>query len=288
MGSTSPMRLAALPALFAAALGLGGCSALDLLDAVVPAGGYRAETGIAYGEDPRQRLDVYRPEEGTAAAAPVIVFLYGGNWQSGDRALYRFIGQAFATQGFVTVIPDYRLYPAVRFPAFVEDAAAAVAWAARNAGRFGGDPRRLFLVGHSAGAHSVAMLALDRRFLQAAGLPPHGLAGAVGLAGPYDFEPTGETRTILAVGSAGRSAMPADFARGDAPPMLLMTGSDDDTVSPANSRKLGARLAAAAGTVEVIEYPGIGHAGIVAAMAAPLTLLAPVRRDLLAWLRARS
>jgi len=263
------------------AVGLSGCSGLDVLDAVVPGGGYVADTDLPYGDPahdgPRRRLDIYRPMPAVPSPAPVIVFFYGGNWETGARSEYRFVGHSFARQGFVTVVPDYRLYPEVRYPAFVEDGAAAVAWVLRNIARFGGDPARIVLVGHSAGAHTALMLALNPGFLGEA--DRGALAGAVGLAGPYDFEPKGRNRDILDADGGGPSSMPIDYADGSGPPVLLLTGDADTTVRPGNGTRLAERIRARGGKVRVIEYPGVGHIKILAAVAAPLTWLLPVRRD---------
>jgi acetyl esterase/lipase len=262
--------------------GLSGCSGLDLLNAVVPGSGYVADTDLPYGDGPRRRLDIYRPAAAPAAptGAPVIVFFYGGNWESGARRLYRFVGQGFASQGFVTVVPDYRLYPEVRYPGFVEDGAAAVVWVVRNIVRFGGDPRRIVLVGHSAGAHIALMLALNPAFL---GTDRAAVAGAAGLAGPYDFNPSGRNRDILNADSGGPSSMPIDYVDGAGPPVLLLTGAADATFSPGNSTRLAARIRERGGPVRVIEYQGVGHEKILAALAAPLTWLLPVRQDVAAF-----
>ena len=165
------------------------CSPIVALNALAPRNGIMVEKGIAYAEGQRHELDVYAPNQG-GTSAPVVVFFYGGGWETGDRAMYRFLGASLAARGVVVVIPDYRLHPAVRFPAFMDDGAAAVAWAHMNAARFGGDPSRLFLMGHSAGAQIAALLALDPEYLRAAGLTPeHDVCGVIGLAGPYDFLP---------------------------------------------------------------------------------------------------
>ena len=261
--------------------GSGGAG-LALLDALVPRRGYRAHTDIAYGVGPRHRLDVYRPMR-TAEPAPVIVFFYGGAWETGARRWYRFVGQGFAGAGCVTVVADYRLYPEVRYPGFVEDAAAAAAWVATNIAAFGGDPARLHLMGHSAGAHIALMLALNRGFLG----PDVPVAGAIGLAGPYDFEPTGRTRAVLDSDGGGPSAMPVDYVDAGAPPMLLLTGGADDTVRPANSARLAARVRERGGRAELVVYPHVGHARLLAALATPLAWLAPARRDVLRFVRAR-
>lgn len=263
------------------AIGVSGCSGLDFLDAVTPSGGYVAETDVPYGTDARQRLDVYRPAQPGAGPAPVIVFFYGGNWETGKRQDYRFVGQAFASQGFVAVVPDYRLFPAVRYPAFVEDGAAATRWVIANAARLGGDPKRIFVAGHSAGAHTAIMLAVNPAFL---GADRAALAGAIGLAGPYDFVPEGRNREILDADGGGPSAMPVDYVDGSAPPLLLMTGDDDTTVRPGNTERLAARIRARGGAVEVVTYPSVGHARIVAALATPFTWMLPVRKDIVGYI----
>lgn len=281
------MRAGARLVALLAALPTAACGP-KLLNALVPDGGYRIEHGVAYGDLPRQRLDVYVPDE-LAGPVPIVVFFYGGGWESGSKGEFRFVGQAFAARGFVTVIPDYRLYPEVRFPTFVEDGAAAVAWVQRNIGRFGGEPRQIHLMGHSAGAHIAALLALDQRYLAAAGIEPGTLESLVGLAGPYDFLPLkGATlKRIFAVDDMAES-QPITFADGNAPPALLLHGENDQTVLPANSEHLAAALAAAESRVELKHYPNLDHVALVAALAAPLRWLAPVLDDVTAFLRATS
>jgi acetyl esterase/lipase len=260
-------------------VGVSGCSGLDLLDAVTPSGGYTADVDIPYGDGARQYLDVYRPAQ-ASGSAPVVVFFYGGNWETGRREDYRFVGQSFASQGFVTVVPDYRLYPEVRYPAFVQDGAAAVAWVHENIARFGGDARRIVLAGHSAGAHMAIMLAVNPAFL---GAERTALAGAVGIAGPYDFVPSGRNRDILDADGGGPSSMPIDYADGTAPPLLLLTGDDDKTVNPGNSTRLAARARKRGGKVRVVTYPNVGHERIVAVLATPFAWLLPVRKEIAAF-----
>jgi len=243
---------------------LCACRPVDVLNALTPGDGYRLSAGLRYGGVERQALDVYRPERPRATPAPVVVFFYGGYWNSGDRGDYRFVGQLLAAKGFVTVIPDYRLYPAVRYPAFLEDGAAALRWTQDRIAAFGGDPKRITLMGHSAGAYNAMMLGLDRRLGAAAGFDAANLCGIVGLAGPYDF--TFDTDLLRGVFGAAKDpaeALPIRYASNPAPPVLLVTGDADDTVDPANSRRLERRLAAAGNPVRRRDYPGLDHVDVL-------------------------
>lgn len=169
---------------------LTGCSASGALNALVPSDSYRLRADLAYGPAARQRLDVYLPLE-RRTPGPVVVFFYGGSWTTGERATYRFVGEALASRGIAVVVADYRLSPAVRYPVFLQDSAQALRWTMDHLGELGADPRQVFVMGHSAGAYNAAMLALDARWLAGAGLQPAQLAGWIGLAGPYDFLPIG-------------------------------------------------------------------------------------------------
>jgi acetyl esterase/lipase len=269
---------------------LSACSPLRTFNAVVPKdrGVEAVVRGAAYGAHPRQRLDIYRPRRtgrGGAAAEgplPIILFLYGGSWQSGAREGYGFAARALAARGFVVAVPDYRLVPEIRFPAFLEDGAAALRWVSANAGRLGGDPARVVLVGHSAGAYNAAMLALDPRWL---GEDRRAVRGLVGLAGPYDFLPLDGPVTIAAFGGAAdpRETQPINFASAGDPPALLLHGAKDRTVYPRNSERLGERLREAGVEARVKLYPEIGHVGIVTALARPFRGKAPVLEDVAAF-----
>ncbi len=267
---------------------VAGCSPSGVLNALAPS--RLAGRDIAYGGLARQRLDVYAPA-GEPGGAPVLVFLYGGGWTEGSKEIYRFVGGAYADAGFVVVVPDYRLYPQVRYPAFLEDCALACAWARRHAGTYGGDlSRGMILMGHSAGAYNAAMLALDPSFLAGAGLSRAvDLAGVIGLAGPYDFLPFDRPYLgpLFAPAPSQAATQPISYVDGRAPAMMLAAGLDDTVVRPRNTVRLAARIRACHGSVTLHEYPGIGHLELIGAVAAPLRFLAPVFRDSLGFIRGR-
>jgi len=222
---------------------------------------------VPYGEDPRQRLDVYLPQDQRVLST--IVFLYGGGWVSGARWYYRLLGRSLARRGHIVVIPDYRLFPQVRFPGFNEDAALALSWANANLLRLGGHPSRLFLMGHSAGAHIASTLALDPRYLAAHGMAPGQIAGVIGLAGPYTLNPLKwqGVRDIFApsVGEP-QAARPIKMVRADAPPMLLLHGARDRVVGAHASVLMAEALQRAGARASAAIYKGIGHAGILASL----------------------
>lgn len=259
---------------------LGACSPTTVLNALAPREGITVTRDIPYEQGPRHTLDIYTPRQ-SAQPAPVVVFFYGGNWDSGAKAMYRFVGAALAARGVTTVIPDYRLYPQVRFPAFMDDAAAAVAWTHANIAKFGGNPERLFLMGHSAGGQIATLLALDRRYLRLHDLSPErDISGVIGLAGPYDFLPlhSVELKIIFGPEMERARSQPINYVTPGAPPMLLLAGRADDTVDPGNTLRLAARLHAAGACVRVMLYPNIGHKSLIAAFARPLEFLAPARQ----------
>lgn len=267
------ISFAALAATFLAA-----CSPVGLVNTLVPREGLVQEREVAYGKHPRQVLDVYRPAEAGGAPRPVVVFFYGGSWEGGNRGSYLFVAQALASRGFVAVVPDYRVYPEVRFPAFLEDGAAAVAWTKANASRFGGDPGKVFVMGHSAGAHVAAMLALDPQWLATQELRPSDLAGLIGLAGPYDFLPlTNATlREIFAPQATISRTQPINFITRGAPRTLLATGTTDVSVSPGNSERLAKKLREVGTEVTELRYPELGHVAIVGVLAAPFQGRSPL------------
>ena len=275
------------------ALALFGCSPAGFLNGASRLAGDPARlatNGASYGSLPRQKLDVWMPRNSAAAPLPVVVFFYGGGWVSGERGDYGFAGRAFASQGFVAIVPDYRLVPHARFPAFVQDGALAVKWARDHAARYGGDPNRITLSGHSAGAYIGAMLALDGHYLADVGVDPKTIRAAALLAGPYDFYPFTEARGRDALGAWPKPAetQPITFASPDAPPMLLMAGTSDRVVQPRNSKALAAALAKAGATVELKLYKGQSHVDLAKSLSPLFRGSNPALADSVAFLKAHS
>jgi acetyl esterase/lipase len=301
-------------------LAVTACSPLRIFNNVMPkdSGSRLVLRGAAFGADPRQRLDIYAPTTPSARPWPVIVFIYGGSWNSGMREGYGFVGRALASRGFLVAIPDYRLVPragsakcessarpdsllsdrlmpktgthflarcsGVRYPAFLEDNAAAVHWVIAHAAQYHGDPQRLVLAGHSAGAYDAAMLAYDPRWLGGARAAVRAM---IGLAGPYDFLPSNLASVNAAFGGASDPAdtQPINHVSPGAVPALLCTGDKDDLVAPRNSDTLAARLQAAGTPVERLRYPSVGHVGLVTAIAEPFRRNAPVLDDMASFAR---
>ncbi|MGC8475970.1 MAG: alpha/beta hydrolase [Acetobacteraceae bacterium] len=253
--------------------------AVDLVNRLAPRRGVR-HAEAAYGPGARGGIDLYRPAD--ARRAPTILFFYGGGWEDGARAMYRFVGAALAARGVACAIPDYRLFPEVRFPAFMEDAAAALAWLAA---RPWVDRARLLVMGHSAGAQIATLLALDPRYRRAAGAPVP--AGVIGLAGPYDFLPlrTPVLQRIFGPAETWPDSQPVRFVHPDAPPMLLAAGARDRTVLPRNTRSLEAALRRVGAPVRARIYPGLGHRALIGGFAEGLAPLLPVRRAVLGFIR---
>jgi len=261
-----------------------------LLDLVARGADVTLERDISFGSDARLKLDIYKPAN-LRGPLPVVVFFYGGSWQRGDKATYRFVGSALARAGIVAVIPNYRLYPPVRYPDFLRDSALAVRWAKDNAARFGGDAAKVFLAGHSAGAYNAVSLATDRRWLNEVKLEPKSdIAGVIGIAGPYDFLPLTDQYLKIIFGPEGErpKTQPINYVDGDEPPLLLLRPENDDIVDPGNSSRLARRVAETGGTANVVTYPRVGHLSIIGTFSPLMSFLAPARDDLVKFVRERS
>ena len=274
-------------------LALGACavrSPASVINALASANSLQSATGLAYGRLPRQRLDLYLPRGSAPAGGyPVVVFFYGGSWNRGERAEYRFVGEALAARGVITLVADYRLYPEVRYPDFLDDCALALAWGLREAGRLGGNPQRVFVMGHSAGAYNAAMLALDPSRLAPTGFGPQALAGWIGLAGPYDFLPivNPDARPVFFHPDYPPGTQPLEHAGAGAPRSFLAAAETDVLVNPQrNSVQLAQKLRRAGVPVDLHLYPRVNHITLVAAMAWPLRGLAPVLDDVVGFIEA--
>ena len=264
---------------------LAGCSGTGtrIIDVLTPKGGYVETRDIAYGEGPRRKLDVYRPATLSAdAKAPVVVFIYGGSWREGSKADYRFVADALTAHGIVTVIADYRVFPEVGYPDFIDDTAAAAAWTLREIGRYGGDPERVFMAGHSAGAYNAAMVAFDPRWLRPYGYAPSRFRGFVGLAGPYNFLPIQDAgaKEVFHWPDTPADSQPIAHVVASSIPSLLIAARHDTFVYPTvNTEPMAAKLRSVGADVTVDIHDDVNHVTLIGAMARPLRFLAPVDRE---------
>jgi acetyl esterase/lipase len=273
LGIALRLAFACTTALLASACQTVAFSVLNSGDHALP-----AIESITYDGKPGLKLDVHR-SVAQPGKRPIAIFFYGGSWRNGSRGDYAFVGAALARSGITAVIPDYRVFPQGRFPDFEFDAAHAVRWAFDHADELGGDPRRIFLIGHSAGAHIAALLGTDSRYLTSVGIAPTDLAGVIGISGPYDFLPLTDPDLIEVFGESRDwpASQPVNFVDGDEPPFLLLHGLDDRVVWPQNSRSLQSKLRDQKVSARLITYPSMGHFRIIAAFRYPG--LAPSLRD---------
>lgn len=260
---------------------LAACTPIRLFNILIPETGLEASHDIAFGTNARDKLDVYRPvssaSSGTTVPKPVVVFFYGGAWDSGDKSGYLFVAEALTSRGYVVVIPNYRLYPEVTFPTYMDDAALALKWTFDNVAQYGGDPARVVVMGHSAGAQLAALVAYDGKYLQRSGIDKRRIKGVVSLAGPMDFLPLTEPKLEFIFPQEVRAAsQPINFITGSEPPSLMLHGEKDTRVGIHNSRNIAARISERGGVVETTYYPEMGHIGILLALAAPLRNGKPV------------
>ena len=244
--------------------------------------------GVAYGVHPRQRLDIYAPVKRGSDPLPIVVFFYGGGWVRGHRSEFGFVGRALAARGFLAVLPDYRLAPEHRFPAYLEDGALALKWVVEHAAELGGDPDRIAVAGHSAGGHLAGLLALDGRYVGAAGLAQDTIKAAALISAPTNFLPFVDPRAIAALGAhePAHETQPYHFARGDAPPLLLQHGTSDIIVRARNAQQLHRKIEAAGGVAELKLYRQASHSDPIKAFS-PMFGGLPVLDDLQDFLEKR-
>lgn len=238
---------------------------------------------LPYADGDRKRLDIYGPNE-IMETAPVVMFIYGGAWKQGRKEDYQFIGKALAANGFIVVIPDYRLYPEVTYPEFLEDNAQAVKWIEDNIEDYGGDRSRFFLAGHSAGAYGAVMLGLEKSFLNEykVTMPVKGIAA---LSGPYDFYPFeyDEVRNVFGQNDNPEGTQPINLVAPDRPPMFIASGTSDPIVRVQNSQHFSEKMRAAGDWVTEKYYDGLGHMDLVFAVGAMWRWRAPVLDDMIAF-----
>jgi acetyl esterase/lipase len=265
------------------------CRPVAILNAMIPKRQMEILPDIPFGDLPRQKLDIYRPRLLSGKSLPVVVFFYGGSWDSGSKNDYLFVAEALTAQGYLTVIADYRLYPEVKFPQLMQDPALALQWVKKHIANYHGDPQRLFMMGHSAGAHLAVMLSLNEEYLAAVGLKPDAIAGTIGLAGAYDFLPLTSSRlkSIFAPADQEWISQPINFVNGHHPPLLLLTGTADRTVWPRNSINLAHAVETKGGQVQLITYQGYDHVDMIAKLARPLRGDQRLLQDVVNWLRLR-
>jgi acetyl esterase/lipase len=262
-------------------IAIASCSPAPIINLLISRSGYEVVQNLPYGSAPRQKLDVYEPSR-LPGKAPVLLFFYGGSWQNGKKGDYVAFGETFAAKNIVVAIADYRLYPEASYPDFLRDCAAAFAYVHAHIGEYGGDPDRIFIAGHSAGAYNAVMIASDPDYLHAVGADISQIRGVIGIAGPYDFLPMTDPVLIKMFGGAARpETQPITYVDGKRPPMLLATGDDDHTVSPGNTDRMAAKLRSFGNEVDVKHYPGISHVGILLSLAPLLRGNTTLRKDML-------
>ena len=258
---------------------MSACTPIKVLNSLVPENGYSLVSALAYGANARQKLDIYLPKAADQSTKldptklkKVIIFYYGGNWDSGERANYKFVAQALVSHGYIVVIPDFRVYPEVLFPALMADPVTVAKWVKTHINQYGGDVNKVFLAGHSSGAHMAVMMSINPEYLAEASLKPNDFAGVIGLAGPYDFLPLKSDRLKTIFGNEAQQikSQPINFVDGKNPPLLLAVGKKDGTVWPRNTVNLAKKIKENNGLVEVVEFENYGHVDMVAKLAKPL------------------
>ena len=271
-----------IPSIFLIVILCSGCirSGLSVINGLASVGDFKKITNQSYGELPRQQLDIYVPKQGPAAK-PVVVFFYGGCWgacRTYSKDAYDFVGDTLTAAGYITVLTDYRLYPDARFDDIMQDATASLNWTHEHIQAYGGDPDKIFLMGHSAGAHIAALLATNEDYL---GENLKAIRGFIGLAGPYDFLPFDQDYMRQLFANRDAESQPINFVNGNEPPHLLLHGLDDRRVDPRNAESLAAHLQQHGIVHQHLTYLELGHGKLLAALARPLKNSYPVTQDII-------
>ena len=218
-----------------------------------------ARKGIGYGpgEDGRQKLDVYTPKV-KSNLLPVLFFVHGGSWRSGDRSQYPAFASRFAKEGLMVVVPSYRLAPKHPHPAQIEDVASAFAWTVKHAAEFGGDPKRITIMGHSAGGHLVSLLATDPSYLEKFGLGTANIRKVVSWSGVYEIN-EGLENVFGTDPEVRRNAGAMAHIRPELPPFLVAYTQWDYLTLPLQARQFHAALIKAGVPSSLLYIPGENH-----------------------------
>lgn len=270
-------------ALTMASIVSAGCTQVGVQIANVPAKFSHIERyeDVAYGNQSEQQLDIYTPKDvSDQSSLPVVVFFYGGRWSEGSKDMYPFLAKQYVDNGFVVVIPDYRKYPNVKFPAFVEDGAAAVAWTLNNIDNYHGNSQQLFIMGHSAGAHIGALITSNTDYLAEYKHSNQEILGFSGLSGPYDFTPEEEDlKDMFGPPNRYPEMQVTTFIEGNEAPMLLLWGGEDKLVGRQNIDRLSSKILEKQGQVTTKIYPEMAHVDMVSNMVWFLPDKAPIVKD---------
>lgn len=253
---------------------VAACSPLGLANTAAKIYPLQVQRDLSYGDQARQNYDLYLPQmpSAKASATPVIIFFYGGSWNSGDKSGYEFVGRRLSSEGYIVAVANYRLYPQVTYPDFLVDSAKAVSAIQKQLQQTQykamQPASQVVLMGHSAGAYNAAMLALDDHWLAAERLDRRKVVkGWIGMAGPYDLYPIAlkDVQPVFHHPNYPAQSNPIDFVTGvDDIPALLMAPSDDEVVSTErNTYALGKKLKDAGEKTKVVTVEGTSHATLV-------------------------
>jgi len=270
--------------LIIALFAFAACSPIRFLNTITPSGSFKLAKDIAYLDGERQKLDIYQPKD-PKPGAPIVVFIHGGSWDTGDKNTYKFVGEAFASQGYTTVIPNYRLYPDVVYPKFINDTAAAIAYTAKRYPEQG-----LIVIGHSAGAYNAMMATVEPKYLQAQGVEVcRAIAGMVGLAGPYGAFPLKAERLLIIFPDRHTADdAPVNLIKGPTPPIFMAIGDKDTTVSELHSTALQKLIRARGGKADYKMYPGLNHTDVVKVLSRYFDGDSELKGDILRFIEANS
>jgi acetyl esterase/lipase len=217
---------------------------------------------IPYGADYWQKLDLYLPDDARAHGMPTLLFLHGGYWTHGYKEWLGFMAPAFVSLPALFISVGYRLSPAVKHPAALEDCLAALRWAFQHVAEYGGDAQRLYVGGHSAGGHLAALLALQPARFTASGLPANAIKACLPVSGVYDLEgdlPQDHLQAFLAPGASRATASPLHYVQGNGTPFLLAVGEHDFPVLYQQAYTMAAALRQEEGLVELLEVAAADH-----------------------------